>query len=29
MIFDKRTIAQVAGIGDLDIHLLMNHKVPG
>jgi hypothetical protein len=24
-----RTVAQIAGIGDLDIHLLMNHTVPG
>lgn len=24
-----RTIAQTAGIGDLDVHLLMNHTVPG
>jgi integrase len=24
-----RTIAQTVGIGDLDIHLLMNHTVPG
>jgi hypothetical protein len=24
-----RTVAQAAGIADLDIHLLMNHAVPG
>jgi hypothetical protein len=24
-----RTVAQAAGIADLDIHLLMNHSVPG
>ncbi len=24
-----RTVAQAAGIGDLDVHLLMNHTVPG
>ena len=24
-----RTIGQIAGVGDLDMHLLMNHSVPG